>query len=270
MNRQQTGETYWNPHAMAHFKFGLIAPVIQGTYPDASAIAYYRRITEQPLQRPDGTSYHYKPKSIQAWEKLYRKGGMDALIRPPRNDKGTARALSNDVIAEIYNLKEKFPKLNATQVREKLIADGTISTKVSVRCFQRFIKEWNLKCGAPASLKDRKPFEEPFFGSMWQADSCHFPHITDQNGTPTKTYLLAIVDDYSRMAVGAQIFFNDNAINFQSLLESTVASYGIPNKIYCDSGSPYINHQTEFICDSICVVANVINSFDISYQHRKF
>jgi len=54
-----------NQYQMAHFKFGLIAPVIQGTYPDGSAIAYYRRITEKPLQRPDGTFFHYKPKSVQ-------------------------------------------------------------------------------------------------------------------------------------------------------------------------------------------------------------
>lgn len=235
-----------NQYQMGHFKFGLIAPVIQGTYPDGSAIAYYRRITEKPLQRPDGTYFHYKPKSIQAWELLYRKGGMDALIRPPRKDKGTTRALSNDAIEEIYTLKNRFPKLNATQIREKLIADGTITAKVSVRCFQRFIKEWNLKRGAPASQKDRKAFEAEYFGAMWQADSCHFPY---HHGA--KTYLSLIIDDYSRMIVAAGIFFNDNAVNFQSLLKNAVATYGIVNKLYCDNGSPYINHQTEFICDSI-------------------
>jgi transposase InsO family protein len=240
-----------NQYQMAHFKFGLIAPVIQGTYPDESAIAYYRRITEKPLQRPDGTVFHYKPKSVQYWEQLYRKGGMDALIRPSRTDKGSSRALSNDAIAEIYRLKEKYPRLNATQIREKLIVDGTITAKVSVRCLQRFVKEWNLKSGVPANLKDRKAFEEAYFGGMWQADSCHFPHIADSTGKLCKTYLLLILDDHSRMIVAAKIFFNDNAVNFQSLLKDAVAAYGIPNKVYTDSGSPYINNQTELICASI-------------------
>lgn len=240
-----------NQYQMAHFKFGLIAPVIQGTYPDDSAIAYYRRITEKPLQRPDGTFFHYKPKSVQDWERLYRKGGMDALIKPLRKDKGVSRALSNDAIAEIYNLKEKFPRLNAVQIREKLITDGIITARVSERCLQRFVKEWNLKNGTPANIKDRKSFEEEYFGGMWQADSCHFPRIPDDSGTLCKTYLLLILDDHSRMIVGAGIFFNDNAVNFQSVLKNAVATYGIPNKLYCDNGSPYINHQTEFICDSI-------------------
>jgi transposase InsO family protein len=239
------------PYQSAHFKFGLIAPVIQDTYTDETAMAYYRRVTEKPLRRPDGTYFHYKPKSIQAWERLYRKGGMDALIKPPRKDKGTQRSLSNDAITEIYNLKEKFPRLNATQIREKLIADGIVTAKVSVRCFQRFIKEWNLKRGMPANLKDRKAFEEEYFGGMWQTDSCHFPRITGDNGSLMKTYLQLIMDDHSRMIVSAEIFFNDNAINFQSLLKRAVAAYGIPNKLYCDNGSPYVNHQTEFICGSI-------------------
>jgi len=243
-----------NPYEMAHFKFGLIAPVIQETYPDDTAIAYYRRITEQPLQRPDGTVFHYKPKSVQYWEQLYRKGGMEALIRPPRKDKGSTRALSNDAIAEIYRLKEKYPRLNATQIREKLIMDGAITAKVSVRCVQRFIKEWSLKSGAPTNLKERKAFEEAYFGGMWQADSCHFPFIPNSAGTPCKTYLLLILDDHARMIVAAKIFFHDNAINFQALLKSAVATYGIPHKVYCDSGAPYVNNQTELICANIGTV----------------
>ena len=244
-----------NPYQMAHFKFGLIAPVIQGTYPDDSAIAYYRRIAEKPLMRPDGSKFLYKPKSIQAWETLYRKGGMDALIKPQRKDKGSARALTNDAMAEIYKLKDKFPRLNASQIRLKLIEDSFITARVSVRCVQRFIKHWNLKTGVSNSgLKDRKAFEEEYFGGMWQADSCHYPYIPGGGGEKLKTYLIAIIDDYSRMIVAAGIFFNDNAVNFQSLLKNAVAAYGIPNKVYCDNGGPYINHQTEFICDSIGTV----------------
>jgi len=244
-----------NPYQMAHFKFGLIAPVIQGTYPDDSAIAYYRRIASNPLIRPDGSEFLYKAKSIQAWEKEYRDGGMDALIKPPRKDKGSSRALSNDAISRVYQLKDKYPKLNAAQVRLMLIEEGIIPAKVSVRCVQRFIKNWNLKSGTPANgIKDRKAFEEEYFGGMWQADSCHYPCIPSENGEKKKTYLLAIIDDFSRMVVAAGIFFNDSAVNFQTLLKGAVAAYGIPNKIYCDSGGPYINHQTEFICDSIGAV----------------
>ena len=35
-----------SPAEMAQFRFALIAPVIQGLFPDASRTAYYKRITE--------------------------------------------------------------------------------------------------------------------------------------------------------------------------------------------------------------------------------
>jgi transposase InsO family protein len=242
-------------YRMAHFKFGLIAPVIQDTYPDKSPGAYYRRIAEKPLLRPDGTEFQYKAKSIQAWELLYRNGGMDALIRPSRKDKGTTRALTDDAVSEIYRLRDKYPRLNAAQIHSRLLDEGVITSRVSVRCVQRFVKDWNLKVGTPSvDMKDRKAFEEEYFGGMWQADSCHFPFIPDVNGVPRKTYLIMIIDDHSRMIVAARIFFNDNAVNFQTALKSAVATYGIPNKVFVDNGGPYVNHQTEFICDSIGTV----------------
>ena len=40
-------ETLKNVAAIAEFCFGLIAPVIQGLFPDATATAYYKRIAEK-------------------------------------------------------------------------------------------------------------------------------------------------------------------------------------------------------------------------------
>jgi len=60
-----------------------------------------------------------------------------------------------------------------------------------------------------------------------------------------------IIDDHSRMIVGGEIFYNDNALNFQRVLKRAVETYGIPDKLYLDNGSPYSNGQLTLICDSI-------------------
>lgn len=56
-------ETMKHNAEVAQFRFALIAPVIQGLFPDASATAYYKRVSAAPLTLPDGTSvkYSYKP-----------------------------------------------------------------------------------------------------------------------------------------------------------------------------------------------------------------
>jgi transposase InsO family protein len=107
---------------------------------------------------------------------------------------------------------------------------------------------------ASGPLKDRKAFEEPFFGAMWQADTCYFPYVPDDSGTRKRTYLITMVDDHSRMIVGARLFFEDTAYNFQKVLKDAAATYGIPNKLYVDHGPSYENSQLSFICGSIGTV----------------
>jgi len=56
------------------------------------------------------------------------------------------------------------------------------------------------------------------------------------------------------MVVGARLFFEDNAYNFQKLFKDAVAMAGIPNKLYVDHGASYENSQLSFICGSIGTV----------------
>jgi len=65
---------------------------------------------------------------------------------------------------------------------------------------------------------------------------------------------MMIIDDCARLIVGGQIFYNDNAYNFQKVLKQAISTYGIPDKLYMDSGAPYRNAQLSFICSSVgCV-----------------
>jgi transposase InsO family protein len=239
-----------SPLDIAHFRFALIAPVIQGTYSDTSASAYYRRVTEKPLSLPDGSVFQYQPGTLEKWVEYYKKGGMDALLPKIRSDKGSTRTLTDTAMEEIYRLKEKYPRLNATQIHQKLIKDAFIPASVSVASVQRFIKRNDLKSARSLNIKDRKAFEEEFFGGLWQADTCYLPHISE-DGKYRRTYLIMIIDDHSRLIVGGHIFYHDNAYNFQKVLKDAIASYGIPNKLYLDNGSSYSNDQLTLICGSV-------------------
>jgi transposase InsO family protein len=177
---------------------------------------------------------------------------MDGLMPGERSDKGGVRCLTGECINEIYRIKEKYPRLDAVQIHLRLIREGFIPATVSERTIQRFIKSRDLKSpAASGQSKDRMAFEEPYFGAMWQADTSYFPYIPDGHGKKRRTYLIAIVDDHSRMIVGAGLFFEDNAYNFQKVFKDAVATAGIPEKLYCDHGSPYENAQLSYICGSI-------------------
>lgn len=239
--------------AIAQFRFALIAPVLQELFPDNSRAAYYKRVTEKPLILPDGTAKKYDFKTLEKWVSEYRKGGFDALMPKVRADKGTSRALSDTAIEEIYRLKESFPRLNATQIHKQLIEDSFIPASVSVDAVQRFIKKNDLKSARNPNIRDRKAFEEDAFGKMWQADTCYLPHITE-DGKCRRVYCIMIIDDHSRMLVGGELFYNDNAANFQKVLKDAISVYGIPDKLYVDNGAPYSNEQLSLICGSVGTV----------------
>lgn len=57
--------TIKNDDAVAQFRFALIAPVVQGLYPDTSATAYYKRVTQNPLTLPNGSSITYSYKTLE-------------------------------------------------------------------------------------------------------------------------------------------------------------------------------------------------------------
>lgn len=239
--------------AMAQFRFALVAPVIQGLFPDASRTAYYKRVTEKPLVLPDGTRKKIKYKTIEKWVSLYQRGGIDALMPTTRSDKGSTRALPDTAIEEIFRLKQAFPRLNATQIHKHLIQEGFIPAGVSVCAVQRFIRHNDLKSARNPNVQDRKAFEEDSFGKMWQTDTCYFPHITE-DGHSRRVYAICIIDDHSRLIVGGELFYHDSAANFQTVFKRAVATYAIPMKLYTDNGAPYVNEQLSLICGAIGTV----------------
>jgi transposase InsO family protein len=246
-NKKQAPE-FKNDVLTAQIKFGVIAPVIQGLYPDATKTAYYKRVAEIPLTMPDGRQVKFSYNTYEKWEQAFRKNGYDGLAPKKRSDAGVTRKISERAISEIYRLKEKFPKASATLIYNKLIVDGYLLKKDTSLCtIQRFFRKNNLKKAFDLDAKDRKAFEEEYPCMMYQSDTSHTLSITE-GSVKRKTYLIHVVDDNTRAIVGARFFYEDNAYNFQQVLKEAVARFGLCTKLYVDSGSPYKNGQLSRIC----------------------
>lgn len=236
---------------IASIRLALIQPAFNGTYPDATKKQYYERISEVPLKLPDGKAIKYSAGTLACWESDYRKGGFEALMPRQRSDSGKSRKLDDDTISAIIQIRTQFPKINATEIYHKLIADGIIrKNDVSLSTIQRYIKKHNLKGASAPGQKDRKAFEEEYVGGMYQGDTMYGPYLTE-NGVRRRTYCIMLLDDKSRMIVAGRFFYADNAYNFQKVLKEAVSSRGIPQKLYVDNGSPYKNEQLSLICGQL-------------------
>lgn len=79
---------------IALFRYELIIPVLNRTYPDRSALQYFKRIASTPLKYPDGTSREYSFQTIRYWYDTYQKDGFIGLMPRTRSDKGHSRKLN--------------------------------------------------------------------------------------------------------------------------------------------------------------------------------
>ena len=86
---------------VAQMRFGVIAPLVQGTYTDASMATYCHRVALTPQRLSDGRVFQYKPKTVAKWYQLYEKGDMEALIPRTRCDKGGTWVISDEAKREM-------------------------------------------------------------------------------------------------------------------------------------------------------------------------
>lgn len=233
-------------HQIALFRYGLIIPILNHDFPDDSITKYCQRITSNPIAYIDGTSITISANTVRYWGYLYRKYGFKGLYPKARSDLGHSRVLSTVAKDEITRLLSSNHRLTATAIYLKLIHDGFILKRdVSLSTITRFVSSIKPSLNV-VRHEDMRAFEMKHTNDLWQIDTTYCSHITI-DGKKHRTFLIMIVDDFSRMIVGHRFFLEDNAINVQLVLKQAILKYGIPKRIYTDNGTPYKNNQLSLI-----------------------
>lgn len=235
--------------SIALFRYSLIAPLITETFTQSTAKEYLEEISAKEYNTPKGTR-EYAPATIKEWLRLYRRFGIDALYPKIRSDKGKSRNLSNDAKEFIISTKLNSPKRSAKSIYQELIAKGYVSyDETSLSTVQRFISKSNIS-SCKLEAVDRKAFEFEFPNECWQSDISVGPYL-NIGSKKHKTYIIAILDDSSRLIIHAEAFFNDNLLSLLSVFKKAVAKRGIPKKLFVDNGKVYKSNQMQFICASL-------------------
>jgi len=239
----------------------LIAPIVNDTYNTYSKEQFYRDVASTYHKHPSGKEVRYSSGTIKGWHMNYKKNGFDGLLPKQRSDAGLPRSFNEKAINEIHEIKLKFPHITTKMVYRKLIEDGFIKqAEVSLSSVYRYIRDNNLKRSQLEPI-ERRAYEMENVNDCWQADTSHLLRLKI-NGKSVKTYLIGIIDDKSRLLVHSEIFFKDNAVNFQLVLKKAIKKYGVPKKLFVDNGGPYKNKQLSLICASLGI--SLINAMPYS------
>ena len=183
----------------ALFRFSLIAPLLNGSV-SGSMKEYLESVCARSYQIPGIGMREFAPATVKRWLNEYRKYGLEGLKRKLRNDKGLARTLSSQLTQSIKEINQLNPKITATAIYNDLSGAGALGDPpVSLSTVSRYIRKLKLSPQQPTI--ERKRFEFEYANDCWQTDVCVGPYLK-VDGKRKKTYLMALLDDASRLLIG--------------------------------------------------------------------
>jgi transposase-like protein len=235
---------------IAIFRYGIIAPLVTDSYQETTKDSFYKNAAARISKDQDGNSYSVSPCTIERWYIKYRKYGLEGLFPQARKDNGKLRKVNNDVMIKVEEIKSKFPRMPATLIYENLIMDGVINKKdISLSSINRLVKVLDITNNYKVK-KDMRRYEKEHINELWCGDSSVGPYIKI-DGKKIKTYMIALIDDASRMIVGIKLFENDNFVNLMSVIKSAISKYGKPKYFNFDNGKSYKNEQMSLLAARI-------------------
>ena len=231
---------------IALFRFGIIAPVLHGTAGVQSQ--YFLRMAEKEQNVPYCGNKNYKPETFKGWLKLYRQGGFDSLMPKSRKDKGQSRKIHRQLQESITNALAQSPFLSGSAIYRMLISEGKIRVgDITEGTLRKFIQDNDLRQNTMA--KARKKFEKEHINELWIADCMHGPYLKfEDQARKRKVFLIAAIDDHSRVICAWGWFSNENSLSLEIALKEGFARFGTPKGLYCDNGSIFSTSNLQLAC----------------------
>ena len=238
---------------MAHFRFNVIAPVLCKEK-GRTRNEQLRERAAVMFELPDGRRRRFSWMTLEDWLYRFERGGLPALCDNARRDRGIFRGIPTEVCDEISRILTIAPNLKAGNIIKELQRTEVLPTPGPSRStLYRYIKSIRPQYAPERHEgRERRSFEAEFSNQLWQADIMYGPKIPKQGADgrwrKEPTYLIAIIDDHSRLIVHAEFSFSQNLTAWFLVLKHACMRRGIPNKLYCDNGQVFRSEQIERIC----------------------
>ena len=245
-------------HAVALFRYGVIAQLVR--IEPGTTEGLYARIGEQAARQytiPGTTRTRVAPETIRHWIKRYRAGGFDALVPKPRADRGRPRKIPDDIAELLIAITEEHPKLAVRRVIEQAKARAQIPEPLVLApsTVNRLLTREGLmhpRDDAPSS-NDRRRFAFARAGQMWMSDVMHGPSVAVQGKGRRKAYLIAFIDDATRVIPYAAFATSENTGAFLPVFKQALLRRGLPERLYVDNGANFRSQHLALVCAKLGV-----------------
>lgn len=215
--------------------------------------------SRHPYTTPSNIIVRASGYTIGRWVRMYEKEGYDALIPKERSDAGINRKFTPEVKLEIIRLITEHPRIPCTVIHQKLIDRGFLSYgELSLSTITRFTNKAraDLHLEKEKGERELRRYEKSHINEVWYGDSTNSVYITDESGKRRQVYIIAFIDDASRLITGCQAFFNDDTSSLIETVRSAVVRYGCPQLFSFDNGKNYRSHQIGLLAGRLGISVN--------------
>jgi putative transposase len=237
---------------VALFRYALIAEFVHLSPNTPGLYSKLQEKAELSYNIPGSTRTRVAAETLRDWLKAYRRSGFDALLPKPRADRGRSRALPLAVADALLSLKEELPQLSIPQLiriaHERGI--GTDSQPLPRATVHRLFSRAGLMNKTPQDInQDRRRFAFAHAGELWSSDVMHGPTVAiGERGQRRKTYLIAFLDDATRVIPYAAFALAENTQAFLPIFKQALQRRGRPSRLYVDNGSNYRSQHLALVC----------------------
>lgn len=244
---------------LATFRFGVIADFVTGTrLSRGEKLRLLDEKAKRSYQIPGSSRTRISKSTMYLWIANYKKAGyrIEGLMPQKRKDSGSYRKLDASIRMAIVELRQENPNYTVPAIITKLKHARMISAdeRLNLSSIYRFLKKEKLINTSPGPQSDKRRFEAAYPNEIWQCDVMHGPLVKVQGGPQKKSYLIAIMDDHTRLIVHAQFYLSETFESLKDCLRQAVATRGIPSKFYVDNGACYRSTQLEQVLAALGTV----------------
>lgn len=244
---------------VALFRYGLIAPLLNGQVDQKE---YLMEQAGKNHSIPYYGERKIAPKTIQEWLLNYRRNGFNALKPKKRADRGNSRRLSPDDQDQILEIRKRFLHMPVSVFYEQLIAQGEITkNQISYSSINRLLKKHNLVGKSILASPERKRFAHDKVNVLWQTDLSHGPYLSI-DGKAQKTFLIAYIDDCSRLVPYAEFFTSEKFDGLRIVTKEAIIRRGKPTMIYADNGKIYRSETLQYACAQMGITLTHTRPYD--------
>ena len=234
--------------AVALFRYGLFADVLR-LPPGSREI---RRTLREKAQRnytiPGTRRTRVAWETMRDWLSVYRTGGFEALYPKTRADRGQPRRMPPEVAELLVSLKTEQPARSVKALIDAARKRGVDHPLAPSTVHRLLAREGLLdkRPGEPVAT-DRRRFAFRDAGELWMSDVMHGPKVSDGRRR-RKTFLIAFIDDATRVIPFAAFAFAENTTAFLPVFKHAIARRGLPARLYVDNAANFRSQQLAPVC----------------------